>query len=99
MIGEADSYIHMGRQWSNLVPSFQSSPGGSIWSNLVPSSPGGSISYMMECERWKDERADIFKSLSMISVDFNLLTNDEKLFMILDQVLKIISKMWIVQFN
>ena len=46
-----------------------------------------------------------FKSLTKVSPDFELLTIDEKLFMILDEgckhrpILKIILKMWIVCFN
>ena len=47
----------------------------------------------------------LFKSLTRVSLDFELLTTDEKLFMILDQgckhlpILKIILKMWIARFN
>ena len=40
---------------------------------------------LLECERWKDERADLFKSLTRVSPDFELLTTDEKLLMILDE--------------
>ena len=62
--------------------------------------------WLLECERWEDERADLFKSLTRVYPNFELLTNDEKLFnIILDEgckhlpILKIISKMWIARFN
>ena len=61
--------------------------------------------WLLEYERWKDERADLSKSLTRLSLDFELLTTDEKVFMILDQgykhlpILKIILKMWIACFN
>ena len=61
--------------------------------------------YILECERWKDERADLFKSLTRVSPDFELLTTDEKLLMIIDEgckhrpILKTILDMWIARFN
>ena len=48
--------------------------------------------WLLVCERWEDERADLFKSLTRV-------------FIILDEgcrhlpILKIISKMWIARFN
>ena len=58
--------------------------------------------------RWNDERAELFLLLSRVSLvgfDFDLMTDDEKLFVILDQgckhhsILRIIVKMWIGRFN
>ena len=61
--------------------------------------------WLLECVRWKDERADLFKSLTRVSPDFELLTTDEKLLMILVEgckhrpILKIVLEMWIARFN
>ena len=49
--------------------------------------------------------ADLFKSLTRVSPDFELLTTDEKLLMIIDEgckhrpILKTILDMWIARFN
>ena len=49
--------------------------------------------------------ADLFKSLTRVSLDFELLITDVNLFRILDEgckhrpILKIILKMWIACFN
>ena len=61
--------------------------------------------WLLECERWKDERVDLFQSLSRVALGFDLMTDDDKLFAILDQgckhhsILKIILKMWTARFS
>ena len=61
--------------------------------------------WLLECERWKDERVDLFQSLSWVALGFDLMTDDDKLFAILDQgckhhsILKIILKMWTARFS
>ena len=36
--------------------------------------------WLLECERWKDERVDLFQSLSQVALGFDLMTDDDKLF-------------------
>ena len=41
--------------------------------------------WLLEWERWKDERVDLFQSLSRVALGFDLMTDYDKLFAILDQ--------------
>ena len=41
--------------------------------------------WLLECERWKDERANLFQKLSRVALGFDLMTDDDKLVAILDQ--------------
>ena len=41
--------------------------------------------WLLECERWKDEQANLFQKLSRVALGFDLMTDDDKLVAILDQ--------------
>ena len=36
--------------------------------------------WLLESERWKDRQKDLFESLTRVSLDFELLTNDEDIY-------------------